>query len=70
MAFLRSLFGVVGLFGNHMGYQTVNSVGDAVGSHDGIVASSMRWPERDESIVGVERFDRKRDCLLRRSSMC
>jgi hypothetical protein len=42
MALLRNFIGIIGITGHDVGYQTVNSVGNAVGSHDGIVAGCWR----------------------------
>lgn len=38
VTFLRNIFRIIGITGYDVGYQAVNSVGDAIGSHDGIVA--------------------------------
>lgn len=46
MSFLRNIFRIIGITGYDVGYQAVNSVGDAIGSHDGIVAG--------HSSVGME----------------
>lgn len=38
MTFLRNIFRIIGITRYDVGYQAVDSVGDAIGSHDGIVA--------------------------------
>ena len=41
MTFLGDFFSVVGVAGHEVGYQAVDGIGYAVGSHDGIVASDL-----------------------------
>ena len=41
MTFLGDIFSVIRVAGHKVGYQAVDGIGYAVGSHDGIVASDL-----------------------------
>ena len=44
MSLLRNFIGIIGITGHDVCYQTVDSVGDTVGGHDGI-ANGLRLQE-------------------------